>query len=173
MGTADAADPDSAPKEIDAMSQTPQELDTARIVKLLNQIMEMELAGVVRYTHYSLMVYGFSRIPIVEWLRKEATESLAHAQQAGEMVTMLGGHPSLKIGSLLESHQHDIGTLLRESLEHEKTARALYYELLAAVQGRSVVLEEYTREMIRLEEMHADEVNKMLRTPGETGVFKG
>ena len=154
------------------MSPTSKQLDIARVVKLLNQIMEAELAGVVRYTHYSLMVYGYGRIPIVDWLRKEANESLMHAQRAGEMVTMLGGHPSLRIGSLLESHQHDIGSMLRESLEHETGARKLYYELLDAVSGRSVVLEEYCREMIALEEIHADEVNKMLRTPGQTAPFE-
>ena len=150
-----------------------QPIDTERVVALLNRIMETELAGVVRYTHYSLMIYGYSRIPIVDWLRKEASESLLHAQRAGEMVTMLGGHPSLRIGTLLESHQHGIDAILRESLEHEREARALYYELLEAVKDRSVVIEEYTREMLSLEEIHADEVNKMLRKPGDTRVFEG
>ena len=39
--------------------------DTKHAVEILNKIMEHELAGVVRYTHYSLMVYGYNRIPIV------------------------------------------------------------------------------------------------------------
>jgi bacterioferritin len=36
-----------------------------------------------------------------------------------------------------------------------------------------VLLEEYARKLIAEEEMHADEVNKMLRSPGDTGVYKG
>jgi len=100
-----------------------------KAIKVLNQIMEHELAGVVRYTHYSLMVYGYSRIPIVSWLKGNADESLVHAYKAGEFVTLLGGHPSLKIGSLLESEKHDIGDILRESLGHEEAAIAAYYEL--------------------------------------------
>jgi len=143
------------------------ELDEQQVVNLLNRILEDELAGVVRYTHYSLLVFGYNRIPIVSWLRAQATESLAHAQQAGEMITHLGAYPSLAIGSLLDSHKHDIGTILRESLETEGKALALYKELLAAVEGRSVMLEEYARQMIYAEEMHAGEVNKMLRKPGE------
>ena len=99
-------------------------------IKALNKIMELELAGVVKYTHYSLMVYGYNRIPIVSWLKGNADESLAHAHKAGELVTLLGGHPSLKIGSLLETEQHDIGDILRESLAHEKVALSAYYELL-------------------------------------------
>jgi len=72
------------------------------VISSLNKIMELELSGVVRYTHYSLMVYGYNRIPIVSWLKDNADESLAHARKAGELVTLLGGHPSLKIGDLLE-----------------------------------------------------------------------
>lgn len=142
-------------------------------IDTLNRIMEMELAGVVRYTHYGLMVYGYGRIPIVSWMKSNADESLAHASKAGELVTLLGGHPSLRIGPLLETHQHDIGDILRESLAHEKNALAAYYDLLKIVQGQSVLLEEYARDMIAIEEMHQDEVNKMLRRPGDTTAFKG
>ena len=142
------------------------------VIDILNEIMEVELAGVVIYTHYSLMVYGYNRIPIVSWMKSNATEGLDHANRAGEMVTMLGGHPSLKIGTLLESEQHNIGTILRESLVHEKKALESYYKLLKTVEnGVSVTLEEYAREMIVNEEMHLDEVNKMLRDPGTVAVF--
>lgn len=142
-------------------------------IDALNRIMELELAGVVRYTHYSLMVYGYNRIPIVSWLKSNAQEGLDHAHKAGELVTLLGGHPSLKIGALLETEKHDIGDILRESLEHEKTALAAYYELLKIAEGQSILLEEYAREMIVQEELHLDEVNKMLRKPGEIESFNG
>ncbi|HZN05902.1 MAG TPA: ferritin-like domain-containing protein [Pyrinomonadaceae bacterium] len=145
--------------------------DTAAAVKLLNQIMEAELAGVVRYTHYSLMVFGHNRIPIVSWLRNEATTCLTHANEAGELVTHFGEHPSLKIGSLLETHKHGITDILTESLEAEKTGLALYKQLLDMVVNRSVLLEEYARRMIAEEELHIGEVNKMLRKPGEITQF--
>jgi bacterioferritin len=147
------------------------ETDTQNAIVALNRIMETELAGVVRYTHYSLMVYGYNRIPIVSWLKDNATEGLAHAHKAGELVTLMGGHPSLKIGALLETEKHDIGDILRESLEHEKNALAGYYALLKIAEGKSVLLEEYAREMIVAEELHLDEVNKMLRKPGELDPF--
>ena len=145
--------------------------DKQNAIEVLNKILELELAGVVRYTHYALMVFGYNRIPIVSWLQGNGDESLMHARRAGEFVTMLGGHPSLKIGPLLETHQHDIGDILRESLEQESTTLAAYYELLHLTDGNSVALEEYAREMILLEEVHLDEVNKMLRKPGEIEPF--
>ncbi len=141
------------------------------VLKILNRIMELELAGVVRYTHYALMVYGYNRIPIVDWMKKNADEGLIHARQAGELVTWLGGHPSLSIGPLLESHQHDLGDILRESLESEDEALKSYYELLNLVKDKSIRLEEYARDMIVEEIAHQDEVNKMLRKPGQTEAF--
>lgn len=148
------------------------EQQTNQAIELLNQIMELELAGVVRYTHYSLMIYGYGRIPIVKWMQDCAQESLDHAHRAGELVTLLGGHPSLAIGSLLETRKHDIGDILQESLEHEKTAIDVYYRILElSTAAESVLLEEYARELIVEEEMHLDEVNKMLRRPGDIAAF--
>ena len=149
------------------------DLDKDKAIATLNRILEQELAGIVRYTHYSFMVFGFGRIPIVSWLQAQATEALAHAQAAGEMITMLGGYPSLAIGPLLDSHQHDIGSILRESLETEGEALALYRELLELAHDRSVTLEEYARQMIQAEEMHAGDVDKMLRKPGDVARFRG
>ena len=148
-------------------------MDKRKIVGVLNHILEMELAGVVRYTHYSLMVYGYNRIPIVSWLRAQAEEGLGHAQQAGELITNLGEHPSLSIGPLLETHNHDIGAILRESMEHEQRTLELYGELLTLAEaGKSVMLEEYARAMIQAEEMHLGEVDKMLRKPGDIKAFE-
>ena len=144
---------------------------TQAAIDALNQIMEYELAGVVKYVHYSLMAFGFNRIPIVSWLKGNANESLAHAHKAGELVTLLGGHPSLKIGKLLDTQHHDTEDILRESLEHEKNALVAYYDLLKIVKDHSILLEEYCREMIVNEEMHLDEINKMLRKAGGTGIF--
>jgi bacterioferritin len=150
-----------------------QEIDRQRVVGVLNRLLEAELAGVVRYTHYSFLVFGYSRIPIVSWLREQANESLMHAQQVGEWITTLGAYPSLGIGPLLDSHKHDIAAILQESLATEGQALALYRDLLEMVGGRSVALEEFARQMIQAEEMHAAEVDKMLRKPGDVKAFAG
>ncbi|NMG75416.1 ferritin-like domain-containing protein [Aromatoleum diolicum] len=147
------------------------ELDKEATVSVLNHILEAELAGVVRYTHYSFLVFGFGRIPIVSWLNSQAEESLMHARAAGEWVATLGAHPSLAIGPLLDSHQHDIGAMLRESLDAERAALNLYRDLLTLVADRSVALEEFARQMIQTEEQHLAEVDKMLRKPGDLSAF--
>ena len=141
------------------------ELENASVLKLLNRILELELAGVIRYTHYSFMVYGFGRIPIVSWLRGQASESLMHAHEAGELITQLDGEVSLGIGSLLDASTFDIGVILEQSLKHEHASLTAYEELLELVEGRSVMLEEYATRMISEETRHAGEVRKMLRPP--------
>ena len=149
-----------------------ERFDKAAAVKLLNQILEAELAGVVRYIHYSLMVFGHHRIPIVSWLRNEANTCLSHATEAGELVTHFGEHPSLKIGAMLETHKHGINDILIESLEAENAGLTLYRQLFDLVRDRSVLLEDYARRMIAEEELHVGEVNKMLRKPGEITQFE-
>ena len=138
-------------------------IDTKEVISLLNEIMEYELAGVVRYTHYSLMVTGPHRLPIVDFLKEQASESLVHAQQAGEVLTGLDGHPSQKIAVIEETHNHSIRDILEESLEHELQALNLYRHLLKKVEGSSVYLEEYTRGLIGQEEQHQLELKKMLK----------
>ncbi|AFY87426.1 MAG: hypothetical protein CLLPBCKN_004488 [Chroococcidiopsis cubana SAG 39.79] len=140
-----------------------RELDQKKTIELLNSIMEFELAGVVRYTHYSLMVTGPNRIPIVEFFKLQATESLTHAQQVGEILTGLEGHPSLRIAPMEETHQHTVRDILEESLSHERKALDLYKKLLDTVEDASVYLEEFARTMIGTEELHNIEIKKMLR----------
>lgn len=140
-----------------------KKLNVTRTQELLNRIMEFELAGVVRYTHYSLMVAGPNRIPIVQFMKAQASESLLHAQTAGEILVGLGGHPTLQIAPIPETYKHAVKDILEESLEHEREALGIYQKLLDEVSDRSVYLEEFARTQIAQEELHGMEVRKMLR----------
>lgn len=142
---------------------TNDEIDEEQVIGALNKILEAELSGVVRYTHYSLMIAGPHRIPLVDFMKAQATESLLHAQQVGEILTGFGGHPSMGITSIEETNQHGIDAILQESLEHELNAVQLYRDLLDVVCNRSVFLEEFARGLIATEEEHQLELRKMLR----------
>ena len=139
------------------------EMNKEKVLESLNEILELELAGVVKYTHYAFMVQGPYRLTVVEWLREQAQESLTHAEAVGEHITSLGEHPTLKISDLLETHRHSTEDILNECLEHEKEAIKAYYELLKNVDGKSIMLEEFARTQIATEEMHEAELKKMLR----------
>ena len=141
-------------------------LDTDKACAILNEIMEYELAGVVRYTHSAMMGTGPYRIPIVDFLKEQASESLVHAQGAGELIAGLDGHPSQKIAKIEETGQHTIRDILEESLEHELHAVGLYKKLLEEVEDSSIYLEEYARGMIGEEEQHSLELKRMLKDYG-------
>ena len=138
-------------------------MDNKEVLDSLNKILEHELAGVVKYTHYAFMVQGPYRLSVVQWLREQAQETLAHAEAVGEHVTSLGEHPTLKISDLLETHKHSTEDILNECLEHEREAIKSYYELLKNVKDGSIMLEEFARTQIAAEEMHEAELKKMLR----------
>lgn len=138
-------------------------MDKEAIIKKLSKIFVLELSGVIRYTHYSLMIVGYNRLPLIDFFKSQATESLDHASLAGEHITGLGGHPPAEIATIEESYNHSINDILKETLVHEQTAVDTYYELLELVDGKSVYLEEYARSMIGQEELHVLEVQKMLK----------
>ena len=140
--------------------------DDPDIIQNLREIVEFELAGVIRFTHYSLMVRGPNRIPLVDFFQNQAVESLTHAQRAGEILTGLDGHPSMRIATVDETNQHSVQAILEESFAHERAAIALYGQLLELTQGKSVFLEEYARKMVATEEEHLMEVRKMMRDLG-------
>ncbi len=138
-------------------------LDLDKAISILNDILKYELAGVVKYTHFALMVTGPNRLSLDKFFKEQAEESLEHAQQAGELLTGLGGHPSQAIPEIEESNKHTIKDLLNESFNHEQKAIDLYKELLLNSENKSIYIEEYAREMIKQEEMHGIEIKKMLR----------
>src|SRR5258705_12748743 len=96
------------------------ELDRDEAIDVLNRIVELELAGAVRYTQYSLMVFGHARIPIIDWMRSQSDEALIHAALAGEEVTSLGGRVSLGIGELVGTHHDSVDEMMEEMLTHER-----------------------------------------------------
>ena len=140
-----------------------KELNETKVCDILNRIVELEMAGVVRYAHSSLMVRGPNRIPIVTFLQEQANESLAHALQAGEFITGFNGHPSQRIANIEENHNHSVEQILQESLAHEMAAVDMYKVLLEEVADASIMLEEYARGQIGMEEQHALEIRKMLQ----------
>ena len=135
-----------------------------KVIDKLTEIFDLELSGVIRYTHYALLIFGPNRLPLIDFFKAQASESLDHANMAGEHITGLGGHPPLNLNEIKETFKHDISEILQESLDHERKAVDHYYSLLSLVDGKSVYLEEYARGMIGQEELHLLEVEKMLKS---------
>lgn len=137
-------------------------MDKEKIVAHLDKILEGELSGVVRYLHYSFMVFGPNRIPITKWFRDHALEGFNHAVIIGEKITALGGHPSIKVQPVPETNKHNVLEILKEGMAFEKASLSQYLGLLSEVEGE-VALEELIRQLIKEETEHIEEVEKMTR----------
>ena len=137
-------------------------MDKEKVVAHLDKILEGELSGVVRYLHYSFMVFGPNRIPITKWFRDHALEGFNHAVIIGEKITALGGHPSIKVQPVPETNKHNVLEILKEGMAFEKASLSQYLGLLSEVEG-DVSLEELIRQLIREETEHIEEVEKMTR----------
>lgn len=140
-------------------SSTPK--GNKKALEILNKIFQAEMAGIIRYMHYSFMIMGYHRIPIQAWFRAQANESMAHATQIGEKITALGGHPPMVTMKIEESNNHAVNKILEESLEFETETLNLYKQLAKAA-GNDIALEEMAREFVKLETEHIEEVEKML-----------
>lgn len=144
------------------------DLDKPKTNELLNRVMQAELAGVVRYTSYALIIVGPNRLPLVDFMKSQATESLDHALQVGELLTGLDGIPTVTIQDIDGPAPGSMADVLQASLAHEQGALTLYKELLSEIEGKSIYLEEFCRSQIAAEELHVMELRKLLRdyTPG-------
>ena len=136
--------------------------DVDRVTEQLNRILQMELAGVIYYTHYSFMIYGHARIPITGWLRENATESLAHAHEAGQMIMRLHKRPELGIAKLPTTRHNTIDQILAESVEREEAGVQLYRDLMDMVKDKSIALEEYAQRLVAAEVVHIREMELMM-----------
>jgi bacterioferritin len=133
-----------------------------KALEILSQIFQAEMAGIIRYLHYSFMIMGHNRIPIQKWFRDQANESMAHSLVVGEKITSLGGHPPMITAKIEETNIHSVDQILKESLHFEEETLKLYKELALAA-GDDVALEEMARQLVQTETEHCDEVKKMLR----------
>ncbi len=138
-----------------------QELDQNKTVELLNAIISFELAGVVRYTYYSLIAVSSKQIDLVDFFKEQASESLTHAQKVGEILTNLDGQSNLKLASI-DIQKQSMQQLIAASWEHETKALELYKELLGVVEGKNVYIEEFVRKMIAEEGTHSLDIKNML-----------
>ena len=139
-------------------------MSNAKILDRLNEILANELAGSLMYLHYSYYIYGHARIPIVDWLRGNASEGLTHATEVGDQIIYFGGDPATfpaadkfpaKFGSLDE--------MLRTALKFEKETFDMYAALLKDVEDSNLMLRVFLENKIMEETGHIQEIELMLR----------
>lgn len=137
-------------------------MDKQKVIKKLNELMNFELLGVMKYTHYSFSVFGQRRLAVIGFLHEQANESLMHATKIGEKITALGGKPVVETNTRISKSFKTIEDILSDSLDHEREALEAYKRLLKDVED-DVVMDGFVRDFVVEESSHQEEVEKMLR----------
>jgi len=138
-----------------------------KLINALNEDLEKEMAGIVRYLHHSFIVFGPNRGPIVQMFRTQANESMVHAIQLGEKITALGGHPTVKVDQVFEPGYQSIEDMLSEDLKAEKIQLELYTKQLKEFGEDNLPMKLMLEQIIIDETTHVEEIEKYLRTSNE------
>jgi bacterioferritin len=140
-----------------------------KICEHLNALLANELAGAMMYLHYSFHIYGHARIPIVGWLREQASEGMTHATAVGDQVVAFGGDPAtMPAKGKFKEHFDSLDDMLREALRFEKETFDMYAGLLKSISDDdkdrgALMLRLFLEGMIQEETGHVQEIEKMLR----------
>jgi bacterioferritin len=132
------------------------------VIKKLNEMMNIELNGAMKYIQYSYFVFGVRRKPIVEFLREQAEESIGHAMKVGDKIVALGGNPTVTVNEDLKARKITIEQILKESILIETKALNGYMNILKDVED-DVVMDGFIRDFVTEESGHLEEVEKMIR----------
>jgi bacterioferritin len=122
----------------------------------------MEIETAIRNLHFSFLIFGPSRKPVVEFFRDEVEESIRHATMLGEKITALGGLPAIRVRAVHEPQGHTLEAILKESIRHEEEAVATYTKLLELVKEDAPLRVLFENQVLE-EQEHVEELRKYLR----------
>jgi bacterioferritin len=133
------------------------------LIDRLNTVLSWELAGVVQYLHYAVLVSGPLRPVYTEFFHDGSKEARDHAEAVGAKIASLGGVPTAEPAAILPAT--DLETMLQNTLKLEVAALAAWeaaWEVGDAVNlGTKLWIEEHVSE----EQEHVDELNRILASP--------
>jgi bacterioferritin len=134
-------------------------MSNKKIIQGLNDALEREMSNVVSYLHYSFMVRGVNRGPLVEFFRGQAQESFGHATRLGEKIVALGGQPSIRVEPIRELKSGTAEAMLREELGREKEEVMRYIALLKLVEN-DIALRVMLEEIVKDEQEGIEELER-------------
>ncbi|MBD3157095.1 ferritin-like domain-containing protein [Candidatus Peregrinibacteria bacterium] len=103
----------------------------------LNKALEWEYASAIQYVQHAAVITGPEYDAIAEELVIHSNEEMAHAVTVSDMISDLGGTPTIDVEE--RNISDDSKTMLEQDLEGEEIAISLYKELI----GMAEELKEY------------------------------
>ena len=143
--------------------------DPQKVCEMLNEALATELLCVLRYKRHYFMATGMASEGVKAEFLEHANQEAGHADRLAERIVQLGGEPDFNPAHIAErSHAEyveggSLREMIYEDLVAERVAIQSYTEMLTYLHGRDPVTYEVVREILAVEEEHADDMVSLLQ----------
>ena len=142
--------------------------DRGAVIELLNEALATELVCVLRYKRHYFMAKGIHSESVKPEFLQHAKEEMAHADRIAKRITELGGEPNFSPDGL-SSRSHaeympgdSLISMIKEDLIAERIAIESYRELVAYLGSNDPTTQRMIKEILAMEEEHADDMASLL-----------
>jgi bacterioferritin len=105
-------------------------METPHVIGVLNRILAREYAGVIQYSQHSFLVQDLFREVYTDYFRDSSRECHGHAHQVGEMISGLGGMPTVEPASIRQATE--LTEMLQQDLALEREVLQAYLDAIDA-----------------------------------------
>jgi len=146
------------------------EVDTERLIDVLNQVVATEIVCFLRYTQHSIAATGIDRAQVAAEFTEHASEEMQHGLRAAERVSQLGGTPDFDPATLIRrahteyvtTDEADLDRMLAENLVAERIVITSYQQIIRWIGNSDPTTRRMMEDILAEEEEHADDLNDLL-----------
>ncbi|MBS1810371.1 MAG: hypothetical protein JST84_19565 [Acidobacteria bacterium] len=128
------------------------------LLATLNEVLSMEYGATVQYAQHHFLLSGPERINFSNFFDLNSKEAHLHALNLGSKIVSLGGVPTTQIAPVHQATT--LSEMLAQDLTMERSALAAYVRAWELAEGNQI-LRFWLEDIIRLEQLHVEELEKM------------
>ena len=135
-------------------------LDKAKVIKLMNEGLEMEYASHIQYVTQAAMTTGPYAEGLIARFEEIASDEMEHAQILRDRIAALGGVPTTKVGEI-KIHKDSLQAV-KINLKYERDTVTFYRKLLNLIPHDEVILYEAVEHVLQDSQEHVEELERLV-----------
>ena len=135
-------------------------LDNGKIIKLMNEGLEMEYASQIQYLTQAAITTGPYADGLMARFTEIASDEMEHAKILRTRIAALGGVPTTKVGEI-QIHK-DSMQAVKINLKYERDTVEFYRKLLNLIPHDEVILYEAIEHVLQDSEEHVEELGRLV-----------
>jgi bacterioferritin len=138
------------------------------LLDAMNEALAEELASTIQYLWHHIQARGLHSAAIAEMFKQVSMVEMKHAEKIAERIDLLGGEPTTAIDAITPGSHGDVARMVRDNLEAEKKAVAMYRRLVQlAREADDPATRILAEEILSQTEDHAHELEKLAADAGD------